>query len=227
MSLCASVISFKSHTLYGAYVLDHLAADGAGFAAGQVAVVALLQVNTDFGCGCHFELVHGLPGFGNVQLVVVILTHFSALLGARKTQRVKQAFYCQLMACVGYTVLFWGLVMLAPQVFAGMFTDDTALTEYTVWALRIYMAAIFALGAQICCQQSFMALGQAKISLLLACLRKIVLLIPLILLLPHFFADQVFAVFLAEPVSDTLAAAVTTACFLGKFDTILKENTTI
>ncbi len=144
--------------------------------------------------------------------------------GARKTQRVKQAFYCQLIACVGYTVLFWGLVMLAPQVFAGMFTDDAALTEYTGWALRIYMAAIFALGAQICCQQSFMALGQAKISLLLACLRKIVLLIPLILLLPHFFADQVFAVFLAEPVSDTLAAAVTTACFLGKFDTILKEN---
>ena len=62
------------------HLLDHLAADGAGFAAGQVAVVALLQVNADFGCGCHFELVHGLPGFGNVQLVVVILTLFSALL---------------------------------------------------------------------------------------------------------------------------------------------------
>lgn len=147
--------------------------------------------------------------------------------GARKTERVKQAFYCQLVVCVGYAVLFWALVMLAPKLFAGMFTSDAALTEYTVWALRIYMAGIFALGAQICCQQSFMALGQAKISLLLACLRKIVLLIPLILLLPQFFADKVFAVFLAEPVSDILAAVITTACFLLKFDTILKENQTV
>lgn len=147
--------------------------------------------------------------------------------GARKTERVKQAFYCQLTVCVGYAVLFWALVMLAPKIFAGMFTSDSALTEYTVWALRIYMAGIFALGAQICCQQSFMALGQAKISLLLACLRKIVLLIPLILLLPNFFANKVFAVFLAEPVSDILAAVITTACFLLKFDTILKENKTV
>lgn len=144
--------------------------------------------------------------------------------GARKTERVKQAFYCQMVVCVGYAVLFWALVMIAPKLFAGMFTSDAALTEYTVWALRIYMAGIFALGAQICCQQSFMALGQAKISLLLACLRKIVLLIPLILLLPQFLADKVFAVFLAEPVSDILAAVITTACFLLKFDAILKEN---
>ena len=146
--------------------------------------------------------------------------------GARKTERVKQAFYCQLIVCVGYAILFWALVMLAPKIFAGMFTNDDALTEYTVWALRIYMVGIFALGAQICCQQSFMALGQAKISLLLACLRKIVLLIPLILLLPFFFADKVFAVFLAEPISDILAAVITTTCFLLKFDTILKENKT-
>ena len=146
--------------------------------------------------------------------------------GARKTERVKQAFYCQLIVCVAYAVLFWALVMLAPKIFAGMFTSNTDLTKYTVWALRIYMAGIFALGAQICCQQSFMALGQAKISLLLACLRKIVLLIPLILLLPHFFSDKVFAVFLAEPVSDILAAVITTACFLLKFNTILKDNKT-
>ena len=144
--------------------------------------------------------------------------------GARKTERVKQAFYCQLIVCAGYAFLFWALVMLVPKIFAGMFTSDAALTEYTVWALRIYMAGIFALGAQICCQQSFMALGQAKISLLLACLRKIVLLIPLILLLPFFFADKVFAVFLAEPISDILAAVITTACFLLKFDSILKKN---
>ena len=146
--------------------------------------------------------------------------------GARKTERVKQAFYCQLIVCVFYAVLFWALVMLAPKLFAGMFTSNTELTKYTIWALRIYMAGIFALVAQICCQQSFMALGQAKISLLLACLRKIVLLIPLILLLPHFFSDKVFAVFLAEPVSDILASVITTACFLLKFNTILKDSKT-
>ena len=71
---------------------------------------------------------------------------------------------------------------------------------------------------------TFVSIGSAVCSIIVAVVRKFVLLIPLILLLPHFFADQVFAVFLAEPVSDTLAAAVTTACFLGKFDTILKEN---
>ena len=114
--------------------------------------------------------------------------------------------------------------MLIPGVFAGMFTGDVSLAEYTVWALRIYMAGIFSLGFQICCQQSFMALGQAKVSLLLACLRKIVLLIPLIFILPVFFENKVFAVFLAEPVSDILAALVTTITFLTGFNRILKNG---
>ena len=114
--------------------------------------------------------------------------------------------------------------MLKPQFFAGIFTSNMELRSYTSWALRIYMAGIFAFGAQIGCQQSFMALGQAKISLLLACLRKIVLLIPLILILPHFLSNQVFSVFLAEPVSDLIAAIVTTSCFMLKFDGILKKG---
>jgi Na+-driven multidrug efflux pump len=75
----------------------------------------------------------------------------------------------------------------------------------------------------MCCQQTFMALGQAKVSLLLACLRKLILLIPLIFILPHFFTDQVFAVFLAEPVSDLLAATVTTITFLTRFNGILSH----
>ncbi len=81
---------------------------------------------------------------------------------------------------------------------------------------------IFSIGFQVSCQQSFMALGQAKVSLLLACLRKIVLLIPLIFILPCFLADKVFAVFLAEPISDILAATVTTITFLTRFDKILE-----
>ena len=141
--------------------------------------------------------------------------------GAGNKDRVKKAFFTQFAVCVVFTIVSWGIIMIVPQIFASMFTSDASLVEYTSWALRIYMAGIFSLGFQICCQQSFMALGQAKISLLLACLRKIVLLIPLIFILPNFFADKVFAVFLAEPVSDIIAAAVTTFAFLSQFNKIL------
>ena len=146
--------------------------------------------------------------------------------GAGNADRVKKAFTAQFTACFTYATLFWAIVMLKPQFFAGIFTSNMELRSYTSWALRIYMAGIFAFGAQIGCQQSFMALGQAKISLLLACLRKIVLLIPLILILPHFLSNQVFSVFLAEPVSDLIAAIVTTSCFMLKFDGILKKGRT-
>ena len=144
--------------------------------------------------------------------------------GANNKERVKEAFFTQFGACVIYTSVFWAALMFVPQIFAGMFTNDVALIEYTTWTLRIYMAGIFALGFQISCQQSFMALGQAKVSLLLACLRKIILLIPFIFILPVFFENKVFAVFLAEPVSDIIAAAATTITFLTQFNRILKKE---
>lgn len=144
--------------------------------------------------------------------------------GANNKERVREAFFTQFGACIAYTTVFWAVLMFVPQIFAGMFTNDTLLIEYTTWALRIYMAGIFSLGFQISCQQSFMALGQAKVSLLLACLRKIILLIPLIFILPIFFDNKVFAVFLAEPVSDIIAAAVTTITFLTQFNQILKKE---
>ena len=145
--------------------------------------------------------------------------------GADKPERVKKAFFTQFCACVAYTFTFWAVIMLFPQIFASIFTANKELVEYSSWALRIYMAGIFSTGFQISCQQSFMALGQAKVSLLLACLRKIILLIPLIFILPHFLPDKVFAVFLAEPVSDILAAAATTITFLTLFNSILKNET--
>ncbi len=144
--------------------------------------------------------------------------------GAGKKDRVKQAFRFQLSLCFGYTTLFWALMMLAPGLVAGIFTSDSALISYTTWAMRIYMAGIFSMGVQIACQQSFMALGQAKVSLLLACLRKIILLIPLIFILPHLVSDPVFGVFLAEPVSDILAATVTAITFFSRFDRILDRG---
>lgn len=144
--------------------------------------------------------------------------------GAGKKERVKEAFFTQFGVCITFTVIFWIALMFVPQIFAGMFTSDKTLVEYTQWAMRIYMAGIFSVGFQICCQQSFMALGQAKISLLMACLRKLILLIPLIFILPHILENKVFAVFLAEPISDIIAATVTTTMFLTRFNRILENG---
>ena len=144
--------------------------------------------------------------------------------GAKKFDRVKQAFFCQFFACVGYTTAFWLVLMLVPDFFAGIFTSDGALVDYTAWAIRIFLAGAFSVGFQIGCQQAFMALGQARISLLLACLRKLILLIPLIFILPNFLPDRVFAVFLAEPVSDVLAACVTTFMFFRFFNKTIAEG---
>lgn len=144
--------------------------------------------------------------------------------GAGKPDRVKKAFYMVLGICASYATLFWIICMVAPQIFAQVFTTDAALIEYTSWAMRIYLAGIFAMGFQNSCQQSFMALGQAKYSLIMACLRKIILLIPLIFILPMFFENKVFAVFLAEPVSDILAAAITTITFFTQFNKILNKQ---
>ena len=144
--------------------------------------------------------------------------------GAGNSGRVKKAFSMVFGICLAYATFFWALSMSFPGIFAGIFTKDTALIEYASRALRIYMAGIFAFGCQISCQQSFMALGQAKISLFLACLRKIILLIPLIFLLPNFFENKVFAVFLAEPISDILAATVTGIAFFTQFQKIMKKS---
>ena len=137
--------------------------------------------------------------------------------GARNPQRVREAFRCLLMACVTYSLTMWTLAQLMPQVFAGIFTPDPELQAYAAWALRIYMAATGIFGVQIACQQTFIALGNAKASLFLAVLRKIILLIPLIYILPHFFTNKVFGVFLAEPVADMLAVCTTACMFTIQF----------
>lgn len=144
--------------------------------------------------------------------------------GARKYERVKEAFFCQFGTCVAYTTAFWGLLMAQSHVFAGIFTNDAALVDYTAWAMKIFLACGFSVGFQISCQQAFMALGQAKISLVMALLRKVFLLIPMIFVLPVFFEQKTFAVFLAEPVSDLIAAAVTTFLFFRFFTRMLKEG---
>lgn len=104
--------------------------------------------------------------------------------------------------------------MLFPQIFMHMFTTDPKYIAMGTWAMRVYTAGICVMGVQYACQQTFVALGNARTSLCLALLRKVILLIPLIFILPHILTDhKVFAVFLAEPVADILAAATTAALF--------------
>ena len=143
--------------------------------------------------------------------------------GAHPPNRMKQVVRYNILIAVLFAVSIWGVVQLAPHAVVHLFTSDEQLTEITVWALRIYMALGFTNAFQTGFQQSFVALGEAKISLFLALERKIFLLIPLIFILPHFFADKLFAVFLAEPVADVLAAATTTVLFLIRFRNITKE----
>lgn len=144
--------------------------------------------------------------------------------GAGNKDRVKKAFKMFITISLSYSVVMWLFVMLLPQLLVRIFTSDAQLMETASWALRIYMAGIFALGAQTACQQTFVSLGQANVSIILALLRKIILLIPLVYILPLFLADKVFGVFLAEPFADVIAATVTTIVFAVKFPKILKNK---
>ena len=144
--------------------------------------------------------------------------------------------------CLIFATTLTGLMMIFPGPFAGIFSNDPALLHFSAWALPIYLAGGAIFGAQISCQQSFMSLGQAKISLILACLRKVILLAPLIYIFPVTvgklpfaaamteeiaglveYPAEVFSIFFAEPVSDILAAICTSATFYVFYKRHLKD----
>lgn len=133
--------------------------------------------------------------------------------GAKSYDRVKKTFKLLVSCCFAYTTVMWIALMLVPQVFVNIFNNDPRLVQMTSWSIKIFFAGIFMFGVQSACQQTFLALGQAKISLVLALLRKIILLIPLVFILPQFMSDQLAAVFFAEPVADIIAALSTLTCF--------------
>lgn len=143
--------------------------------------------------------------------------------GANNIDRVKKTFFLTLRSCLIFGTVIWAISMFLPQLFIGIFTSDAALTDYTIKAIHIYMATAFLLGIQVSCQQTFLALGKAKISLFLAALRKIFLLIPLIYIVPHFTEVKDMGVFLAEPIADTLAVITTASCFIYIFKQIVKK----
>ena len=144
--------------------------------------------------------------------------------GARNASRVKSAFKLLLAASLSYATLLWAVVMVFPQAFAMLFTSDQALVDFTATALRIYVALLFMFGIQMACQMTFNAIGYAKESITVAILRKFILLIPLIYLLPLLWkSNQTFAVYLAEPVADALAIAFTAILFKIRFKTAMAE----
>ncbi|MEG0290981.1 MAG: MATE family efflux transporter [Erysipelotrichaceae bacterium] len=143
--------------------------------------------------------------------------------GANNAARVKKTFKLLLTCCLTYSSLLWLLAMLIPGVFVSVFTNDPALSEISIWALRVYMAGSLLMGAQLACQQTFIALGNAKTSAFLAMFRKIIVLIPLIFILPLFISNKVLAVFLAEPIADTLAVFTTVILFYFEFKKLMKK----
>lgn len=143
--------------------------------------------------------------------------------GAKKTDRVKKTFRLLLVSCVGYTVGIWLICMLAPGLFIGIFTSSSEMVRFSKWAIRIYMACSLVMGVQMACQQTFIALGNAKTSVFLALLRKVILLIPLIYILPCCFSNKLFAVFLAEPVADVIAVSTTALLFFREYRRLDKE----
>ena len=144
--------------------------------------------------------------------------------GAGNLDRVKKTFRLVFTCSLVFSTLSCLAIELFPGMFVAMFNDKPELVEIAVWTLRVYAAGMFMLGIQNSCQQTFVALGQAKISLFLALLRKIILLIPLIFILPNFIDNKVLAVFLAEPAADILAALTTGGMFLWRFPRILRER---
>lgn len=133
--------------------------------------------------------------------------------GAQKFTRVRRSFKLLLISCLVYSTLLWALVMLFPSMFVRMFNSNPALIEYASSAMRVYFAVCALFGIQIACQQTLIAIGNAKTSVFLAIFRKLILLIPFIYILPLLFENKAFAVFLAEPVSDFIAVTTTAILF--------------
>lgn len=144
--------------------------------------------------------------------------------GARNVNRVKSAYKLLLKASMCYSTLLWALVMAFPKLFAGMFTPDANLLGFTGNALRIYMAVMLLFGIQMACQMTFTSLGNAKASILVAVMRKFILLIPLIYIMPRILHEnQTMAVYMAEPIADVIAVTFTAVLFFFQFRKVLRE----
>ena len=143
--------------------------------------------------------------------------------GAKNADRVKKTFHLLLITCLSYSVLLWAFVQLVPRVFVSIFTADTSLIEFTAPMLKIYLGGLFLFGIQIACQMTFTSLGKAINSIIVAVVRKFVLLIPLIYIMPHMVSDPTTGVYMAEPIADIIAVLFTSVLFTVQFKKALAE----
>lgn len=143
--------------------------------------------------------------------------------GAKNAERVKKTYKTLLVACVIYSVTLWSAVMLMPRVFVSIFTPDAALIDFAAKALRIYYSGMVLFGIQIACQMTFVSLGNAPASILVAVVRKFVLLLPLIYIVPRLASDSTIGVYMAEPIADITAVTFTTILFIFQFRKALKK----
>ena len=143
--------------------------------------------------------------------------------GAGDAGRVRKTYRLLLTVSLSYSLLIWACIMLMPGMFAGIFTPDAAMREFTAKALRIYCAGLGLFGIQIACQMAFVSLGQALCSMTVAIMRKFVLLLPLIYLMPAIMENKTMAVYTAEPVADVLAVTFTAILFFFVFRKAMKK----
>ena len=141
--------------------------------------------------------------------------------GAKNYHRVRQTFKRVLAISLGYTIAAFLLVSVFARPLARMFTPDQALIALTAKAAAVFFGGVWAFGAQLACQAAFMGLGQARVSLFLALLRKVILLVPLAILLPLLFGGEPMAIYVAEPISDFLASATTLTLFFSRYKRLL------
>lgn len=143
--------------------------------------------------------------------------------GAKNMERVKKTFKLLLVSCLIYSIIVWGMIIIFPNVFAGIFTSDAKLIAFTSKALRIYCGVLCLFGIQIACQMTFVSIGNAPCSIIVAIMRKFVLLLPLIFIMPLWVENKTMGVYLAEPVADAIAVTFTSVLFAVQFKKVLNN----
>ena len=143
--------------------------------------------------------------------------------GAKNADRVKKTFRLLVITCLTYSTLLWATVQIIPKVFVSIFTSDAKLVAFTAPMLKIYLGGLFLFGIQIACQITFTSLGKAVNSIIVAVMRKFVLLLPLIYIMPHVVSNPTIGVYMAEPIADIIAVLFTSVLFTFQFKKALAQ----
>ena len=205
---CATFIMQASESVISVCFNSSLLNHGGDIAVGAMTILTSVM---------QFAL---LPMQGFAQGAQPILSYNY---GARSPERVKKTYKLLLVSCLLYSVTLWTAIMLFPRAFAAMFTTDAALLDFTASVIRIYFGGMLLFGIQIACQMTFVSLGNAPSSVIVAVVRKFVLLLPLIYLVPRFTADPTVGVYTAEPIADIIAVIFTATLFTFQFRKALRK----